>query len=143
VHPYKQDKQYKQLQESSYVNSLNDFLKRKLETTNRFKVDPVIAQLLADIEAKGFTYKAVETALEAVGEPSINNPKGYVKAKLQTLLEGVPDWSFPDHLPPHCGECDLETRKLPYRYEVASNPPGATSDQCPNCNPYALRRMSA
>jgi hypothetical protein len=143
VHPYKQDKQDKQLQESSYVNSLNDFLKSKLETSKLFRVDPVIAQMLADIEAKGFTYKAVETALEAVGEPSINNPKGYAKAKLQTLLEGVPDWNMSDNRPPHCGECDPETRKVPYRYEVASNPPGATSDQCPKCNPYALQRKSA
>lgn len=142
VHPYKQDKQDKQLQESSYINSLNDFLKKKLETTKLFRVDPVIAQLLADIEAKGFTYKAVETALEAVGEPSINNPKGYAKAKLQTLLEGVPDWNFPDHLPPYCGECDLTTRLLPKRYEIPGGQ-GATTNQCPNCNPYALRRKSA
>jgi hypothetical protein len=140
VHPYKQDKQ---LQESSYVNSLNDFLKSKLETSKLFRVDPFIAQMLADIEAKGFTYKAVDTALEAVGEPSIKNPKGYAKAKLQTLLEGVTDWNMSDNRPPHCGECDPETRKVPYRYEVASNPPGATSDQCPKCNPYALQRKSA
>jgi hypothetical protein len=142
AHPYKQDKQDKQLQESSYVNSLNDFLEKKLETTKLFRVDPVIAQLLADIEAKGFTYKAVETALEAVGEPSINNPKGYVKSKLQTLLEGVPDWNFPDHLPPYCGECDLTTRLLPKRYEIPGGQ-GATTNQCPACNPYALRRKSA
>lgn len=143
AHPYKQDKQDKQLQESSYVNSLNNFLKEKLETTKLFRVDPVITQLVTDLEAKGFTYKALETALEAVGEPSINNPKGYVKSKLQTLLECVPDWNMSDNKPPHCGECDPETRKLPYRYEVASNPPGATSDQCPKCNPYALQRKSA
>jgi hypothetical protein len=143
AHPYKQDKQDKQLQESSYLNSLNNFLKDKLETAKLFRLDPEMSRLLADIEAKGFTYKAVETALEAVGEPSINNPKGYAKSKLQTLLECVPDWNMSDNKPPHCGECDPETRKLPYRYEVASNPPGATSDQCPKCNPYALQRKSA
>lgn len=140
AHPYKQDKQDKQLQESSYVNSLNDFLKDKLETTKLFRIDPVIAQLLSDIEAKGFTYKAVETALEAVGEPSINNPKGYVKSKLQTLLECVPDWNMSDNKPPHCGECDPDTRKLPYRWEY---PSGASTDQCPKCNPYELRKKSA
>ena len=143
AHPYKQDKQDKQLQESSYLNSFNDFLKSKLETNKLFRVDPETSQLIADFEAKGFTYKAVETALEAVGEPSINNPRGYVKSRLRDLLQGEPDWSFPDHLPPHCGECDPLTRKLSYRYEVASSPPGATSDQCPACNPYALRRKSA
>ena len=143
AHPYKQDKQDKQLQESSYLNSFNDFLKVKLETNKLFRVDPEMTQLLADIEAKGFTYKAVETALEAVGEPSINNPRGYVKSRLRELLEGVPDWNMTDNKPPHCGECDPVTRKLAYRYEVPSNPPGATSDQCPACNPYALRRKSA
>ena len=143
AHPYKQDKQDKQLQESSYLNSFNDFLKSKLETNKLFRVDPETSQLLADIEAKGFTFKAVETALEAVGEPSINNPRGYVKSRLRELLEGVPDWNMTDNKPPHCGECDPVTRKVSYRYEVASNPPGATSDQCPACNPYALRRKSA
>jgi len=142
VHPYKQDKQDKQLQENSYEVSLNNFLRKKLETTKLFRVDPVIAQLLADLEAKGFTYKAVETALEAVGESSINNPKGYAKAKLQTLLEGEPDWNFPDHLPPHCGECEVITRLLPKRYEIPGGQ-GATTNQCPKCNPYALRRKSA
>ena len=140
AHPYKQDKQDKQLQESSYQNSFYNFLKDKLETNKLFRVDPEIKQLLADIEAKGFTWKAVETALEAVGEPSINNPKGYAKSKLRDLLEGVPDWNMTDNKPPHCGECDPVTRKLPYRWEY---PSGASTDQCPKCNPYELRRKSA
>lgn len=140
AHPYKQDKQDKQLQESSYLNSFNNFLKSKLETNKRFRVDPETTHLLADIEAKGFTWKAVETALEAVGEPSINNPKGYVKSKLRDLLEGVPDWNMTDNKPPHCGECDPVTRKLSYRWEY---PSGASTDQCPKCNPYELRRKSA
>lgn len=141
VHPYKQDKQDKQLQESGYINSFNNFLKNKIETEKLFRVDPETTQLLADIRAKGFTYKAVERALEAVGEPSINNPRGYVKARLRELLEGEPDWSFPDHLPPHCGACDPGTRKLSHRYEVRSHPPGLTILECDKCNPYGMKNQ--
>lgn len=142
AHPYKQDKQDKQLQESSYLNLVNDFLTNRLGA-NKLVRDPEIAKLLSELEAKGFTHKAVEGALEALGAPSIHTPKKFIVSRLEVLLGGEPDWSFPDHLPPHCGECDPVTRKLSYRYEVPSNPPGATSDQCPACNPYALRRKSA
>jgi hypothetical protein len=100
AHPYKQHKQDKQLLQETHdgksevvvlgVKKLNNFLDKKLELHKRFRVDSEIAQLLTDLRAKGVPWITVEKALEAVGAPTINNPQGYVRKKLQTLLEVSP-----------------------------------------------------
>ena len=139
MHPYRQDKQDKQLQESSYVNLFNDLIKTKVEPTKLFRADQVIEKLLTELEAKSFTFNAVETALEAVGASSINNPRVFTRTQLQALVEGEPDWNMTDNKPPHCGECDPVTRKLPERYEIRSNPPGLRVSECYRCNPYGMK----
>lgn len=139
VHPYRQDKQDKQQQESSYVISFNKLIKTKVEHSKRFHADIGIVDLLDKLEAKSITFKAVETALEALGADWIKSPKAFTIKTLQTLLEGEPDWNMSDNKPPHCGECDPVTRKLSYRYFYRSNPEGANTDQCDKCNPYGMR----
>ena len=138
VHPYKQDKHNKQQQESSYVISFNKLIKAKVERSKVFHADGVIVDLLDKLEAKSITYSAVERALEAVGGDWVKSPKAFTIKALQTLLDGEPDWNMNDNKPPHCGECDPVTRKLSYRYEYRSHPPGADTDQCDKCNPYAM-----
>jgi hypothetical protein len=138
VHPYKQDKHNKQQQESSYVISFNKLIKAKVERSKVFHADGVIVDLLDKLEAKSFTYNAVERALEAVGGDWVKSPKAFAIKALQTLLEGEPDWNMNENKPPHCGECDPITRKLPYRYYYRSNPEGGNTDQCDKCNPYSM-----
>ena len=140
MHPYRQDKQDKQLQESSYVILFNNLIKSKVEPTKLFRADPTIVKLLDDLQAKSFTFNAVENALEAVGASSMHTPKVFARTQLQALLSGEPDWNMTDNKPPHCGECDPVSRTLPYRYEYRSNPPGANTDQCDKCNPYGMRK---
>lgn len=142
VHPYRHERHERQLHESSFVNLFNNFIRKQLPTEKLFRVDSKIVELLHQLESKGFSFKAVETALEAVGADSMNNPKAFTLSRLQTLVEGEPDWSFPDRLPPHCGHCEVNTRTVA-RYEIPSNPPGLTTNQCPNCNPYAIKRRTA
>ncbi len=142
AHPYRQEIQEIQLQVSSFIVLFQEFIMKQLPSEKRFRVDSKINKLLEQLEAKGFSFKAVETALEAIGADTMNNPLGFALSRLQTLLEGEPDWSFPDRLPPHCGHCEVNTRTVE-RYTIPSNPPGQTTNQCPNCNPYALRRRSA
>jgi hypothetical protein len=100
AHPYKQHKQDKQLLQETHVEEkevvvlgvkkLNNFLDKKLELHKRFRADKEIVQLLTALRAKGVLWITVEKALEAVGAPTINNPQGYVRKKLQTLLEVSP-----------------------------------------------------
>jgi hypothetical protein len=139
VHPYKQDKHNKQQQESSYVISFNKLIKAKVERSKVFHADGVIVDLLDKLEAKSITYSAVERALEAVGGDWVNSPKAFTIKALQTLLEGEPDWNMDENKPPHCGECDPVTRKLPERYEIKSNPPGLRVSECYRCNPYGMK----
>jgi hypothetical protein len=141
--PIQEYKNTKQQVSSDFVIMFNNFISKELQRTKQFKADPKLVILLDSLKAKGFSFKAIASALEAIGKPTIDNPKAFALRRLETLLEAQPDWNMSDKKPPHCGECDPETRKLPYRYEVASNPPGATSDQCPKCNPYAIQRKSA
>jgi hypothetical protein len=123
AHPYKQHKQDKQLLQETHegksevvvlgVKKLNNFLDKKLELHKRFRVDSEIAQLLTDLRAKGVTWITVEKALEAVGAPTINNPQGYVRKKLQTLLEVSPQGrSFVDPLPQLVQELDITPEQI-------------------------------
>ena len=123
AHPYKQHNQDKQLLQETHdgknevvvlgVKKLNNFLDKKLELHKRFRVDSEIAQLLTDLRAKGVTWITVEKALEAVGAPTINNPQGYVKKKLQTLLEVSPQGrSFVDPLPQLVQQLDITPEQI-------------------------------
>jgi hypothetical protein len=141
--PIQEYKNTKQQVSSDFVILFNNFITKELQTTKQFKADPKLVTLLDSLKAKGFSFKAIASALEAIGQPTIDNPKAFALKRLETLLEAQPDWNMTDNKPPYCGECDPETRQVNYRYEIPSNPRGQTVNECPKCNPYALRRLSA
>jgi hypothetical protein len=141
--PIQEYKNTKQQVCSDYVIMFNNFISNELPPTKQFKADPKLVIVLDSLSAKGFSFKAIASALEAIGQPTIDNPKMFALKRLQTLLEAQPDWNMTDNKPPYCGECDPETRQVNYRYEIPSTPQGLTVNECPKCNPYALRRLSA
>jgi len=143
AHPYKQEIQDKQLQES-YAVRLQSYLRTKLPNSKRFGVTPALIQICDELEHKGTSFKAIEAEISAVDSDSILNPKAWVTSRLKDLATREPVWSW-DHLPPKCSDadCDSERRTLPYRYEIRTNPPGGTSNECPACNPNAKNRESA
>jgi len=137
--PIQEYKNTKQQVSSDFVIMFNNFISKELQTTKQFKADPKLVILLDSLKAKGFSFKAIASALEAIGQPTIDNPKVFALKRLETLLEAQPDWNMTDNKPPHCGECDPVTRKLPERYEIRSNPPGLRVSECYRCNPYGMR----
>lgn len=141
--PIQEYKNTKQQVSSDYVIMFNNFISKELQTTKQFKADPKLVILLDSLKDKGFSFKAIASAIEAIGQPTIDNPKAFALKRLETLLEAQPDWNMTDNKPPYCGECDPDTRQVNYRYEIPSNPRGQTVNECPKCNPYALRRLSA
>lgn len=128
---------------SDYVVRFNSLITQKVSAPKQFKADPRIVSVLDSLKAKGFSFNAIASAVEAIGEVGIDNPKVFAYRRLEALLTVQPDWNMTDNKPPHCGECDPVTRQVDYRYEIPSNPRGATVNECPKCNPYALRRLSA
>ncbi len=143
AHPYKQEIHNKQLNESFAVK-LQSYLRTKLANSKRFAISPALVQLCDELEHKGTSFKAIEAEISAVDSDSILNPKAWVTSRLKDLVAREPIWSW-DHLPPKCtnSDCDSEKRTLPYRYEIRTNPPGGTSNECRACNPNARNRDSA
>jgi len=60
---------------SDYVVLFNNLVSRELETDKQFRADPKLVKVLDALNDKGFSFKAVASAVEAIGKPGIDNPR--------------------------------------------------------------------
>jgi len=98
-----------------------------------------MAQALLELEHQGISFNAITERLRAVSENSINNPRGFVQARLKEL-ESLREATSESALPPKCANPDCgEDRRLPYGVLIP-NGNGAMSQECPDCNPKAIAR---
>jgi hypothetical protein len=141
LHPYKQDKQNKQLQDGSYIDEIEKFISTKLPLSRANLLSMKNRDLLLELEHKGTSLSVIKGEIEAVGALSINNPNAFISARLEGILRRPMSYSW-DALPPKCANpvCN-DQRKLPYAYEIESNPPGKKTMECPDCHPSALNRL--
>jgi hypothetical protein len=142
VHPYIQDIQdIQDIQEhESFAVKLQVFLNKKLPNEKRFTLSTDLNRLCGELERKGTSFKALETALSPVGEGSIHSPKAFVKSRLEDLMTREPDWSA-DNKPKWCGTCDERTRRNSFLSAVPGGD-GAMTYSCPKCEPYMVRKKA-
>lgn len=141
-YPIQEHKKTRKQQGVSYSQQLQFLINTKLPREKTFTLTKEQTQLCSELEYKGTSFKAVAEAWGALPFADQNSPSGWLLTVLRDLVTRESDWSM-DNLPPKCADLDCgDDRTLPYRYEIP-NGKGATTNQCPKCNPYALRRRSA
>lgn len=141
-YPIQEHKNTKTQQQVGYSQQLQNLINTRLTRDKTFTLTKEQTQLCSELEYKGTSFKAIAEAWESVPVAEQNSPGGWLLSVLRKLVACEPDWSM-DNLPPKCADQDCgEDRTLSYRYEIPGGK-GSTTNQCPVCNPYALRRRSA
>lgn len=137
VIPYK-DNKYNKSSEKDYFNNLLSFV----PGSKRFDIGKELRKVLADLEQRGTTSKAIEDHIGEVAWDLIDSPEHFVMKRLRDLLARPVRYSA-ENPPPKCNnlECDPGTRLLSSPVDIP-NGNGAKTFQCLECNPFQVNKRN-